>query len=196
MERGDIVELYFMTLIETLPSIIENGILCFRDAEHKSHRSIANKSVQDQRAKKAVPQGGRIHDYANLYFWPRNAMLSAVREYYDEMCILGVNPDVLDLPGVVVTDGNAAKHFAGFYEVTEGIAVLDREVIFARSWIHAGDDVATVAHKVAMMAEVLVPGRVDPKFIHRIYVANKKAAAAFAELGLGLEVVIQPSLFI
>jgi hypothetical protein len=123
-------------------------------------------------------------------------MLSAVREYYDEMCILGVNPDVLDLPGVVVTDGNAAKHLAGFYEVTEGIAVLNREVIFATWWIHPGDQVATDTHKVAMMAEVLVPDRVDPKLIQRIYVANKKAAAACEVLGLRLEIVIRPGLFI
>jgi len=47
-----------------------------------------------------------------------------------------------------------------------------------------------------MMAEVLVPNRVDPKFIQRIYVANKKAAAAAEALGLGLEIVIRPGLFI
>jgi len=55
-----------------------------------------------------------LHDYANVYFDAHNPMLSKCRNRNDEICVLRLNPNVLDFPGVIVTDRNAATDLVRF----------------------------------------------------------------------------------
>lgn len=111
MNRQDIKELYYITAIDNMKSIMEGGILCHRLAERLSHCSIADNNVQDRRKNKRIPGTNKIlHDFANLYFDAHNPMLSRLREKNNSICVLRINSDVFDLPGVIVSDRNAARN--------------------------------------------------------------------------------------
>nr|VFJ98995.1 MAG: protein of unknown function (DUF4433) [Candidatus Kentron sp. LFY] len=71
--------------------------------------------VQDRRNKIQVPGGMRLHQYANLYFDARNPMMYKRLAQVEVLCVLCVSTDVLNLPGVVITDQNAASDYVRFY---------------------------------------------------------------------------------
>ncbi len=115
MNRSDIKELYFITPIDNLPSIFKYGLLSHNKikAMRLGHKSIADDEVQKRRANKVIPGGkGKLHDYVNLYFNPRNAMMYKRKNDHGQICVLGVNVMVLDQPNTIITDGNAAAEDA------------------------------------------------------------------------------------
>jgi len=194
MTREDIAELYFITAIENIPSILEHGILCHRKAGRLPHRSIANGDVQERRANKEIPGTGKhLHDYANLYFDAHNPMLSRRRSENDKICVLRVSDEVLDLDDVIVSDRNAARGWARFSPVDSGLAMLDRDLVFAQSWLH-DDPFEYDEHKGIKCAEVLVPGRAEADLIVGAYVANRTAETAFSAC-CDLPVEVKRSIF-
>ena len=72
--------LYNIQVIENVPSIMREGLLSNERARRIRHRSIAMNEVQERRDNIKVPNGLRLHQYANVYFDPRNPMLSARRD--------------------------------------------------------------------------------------------------------------------
>ena len=136
-----------------------------------------------------------LHDYANLYFDAHNPMLSKCRKRNDEICVLRLSPKVLDLPGVIVTDRNAATDLVRFRPMAEGLAHLDAARLFARYWTHPDDLYDQARHKAEKCAEVLVPDRIDPAVIIGAYVANQIALASFQALNTGLPVEIRGMFF-
>src|SRR5208282_3808053 len=101
MNRSDLKELHCITPIENLHSIFELGILSFNEVKKLKHKSIAMGEIQDRRENKELPNGKRLHDYANLYFHARNPMMYKRKEEHQKLCILKVKPDILDVPGVI-----------------------------------------------------------------------------------------------
>ena len=139
MRRTDIQHLHYITSIENVPSILERGILCHNAAIKVPHASVANQKVQQIRANKTVPlRGGArkpLHEYANLYFTAHNWMLKEVLGSDGDapVCVLKINPSVLEIPGAVVVTCNAAKSKAKFYKnVDVGLSRLDAARVFAR----------------------------------------------------------------
>jgi hypothetical protein len=53
-------------------------------------------------------------------------MLSKLRAQNEEICVLQVDAKVLDLPGVIIADRNAASDWVRFFSVDEGLKALDR----------------------------------------------------------------------
>jgi ssDNA thymidine ADP-ribosyltransferase, DarT len=98
-----------------------------------------------------------------------------------ELAVLRLDVAVLDLEGVVVTDGNAAAGPTRFDAPAVGLDRIDRAVTFAEWWTHE-DPYEKAEHRRRMCAEVLVPERVPPEFINRIVVAGREAHAACREL--------------
>lgn len=171
MERSDLKELYYITPIANIGSILDWGILCHASAARVEHDSIADQSVQALRSRVQVPGGARLHGYANLYLNARNAMLYrlAIHEgRIDNLCVMGVAIEVLDFPGVMIADRNAADSIVRFYEVDKGLAALSKWELFANYW---DNDV----HRSRMQAEVLVPGTVGPSTLTRAYVGSNIA---------------------
>lgn len=82
--------LFNIQAIDNVPSIIRYGLLSNEKAERITHTSIAMQEVQNRRKTKTVPNGLVLHKYANLYFDPRNPMLSARRDQNRELCILKI----------------------------------------------------------------------------------------------------------
>jgi hypothetical protein len=196
MKRTDITELHFITPIVNVPSIVKHGILSHNLSEKLSHDSVAMQEIQEKRINKQIPGTHKqLHDYANLYFDAHNPMLSKRRSKNDELCILRIDPAVLDLPGVIIADQNASSNYVRFYSVTKGLSAIDKEKLFSKYWTHPGNQFAEWAHKSIKCAETLVPERVEPNYILDAYVANQTALNAFNKLKIELTVCIKDDIF-
>ena len=195
MNREDIAELYFIAPIDNVSSILGHGILCHKLAERINHHSVAMQEIQERRENKKIPGARRLHEYANLYLDAHNPMLSKCRSRNDEICILQVDTNILDLPGVIIADQNAASKLVRFSPVAEGLERIDRDRLFARYWTHPQDYFDEKRHKSEKCAEVLVPNRVAVQFIIGAYVANETALSRFQQLNLALPVCIKRDIF-
>ncbi len=130
---------YNIMPINNIESVIENGLLCYHEAERlPSHISIAMDDVQARRERIQV-RGRSLHDYANMYFSHRNPMMYKRRMNANSLCVLAIDIDVLDIEGCIVSDQNAASNTARFYDANVGIEFIDYSKVFADSWIHEGD---------------------------------------------------------
>src|ERR1700675_283468 len=182
MNRADVTELHHITAIANLASILQHGILSHRQAEQLPHHSVATPGTQESRQDAQIPGGRSLHEYASLYFDGHNPMLSKCRARNAEICVLRIDAGVLDLPGAIVTDRNAASGWAGFWPVTTGLEILSRERLFARNWAHPGDPYEEMSHRSEKCAEVLIPDRVEAGMVTGAYVANQTALLAFQQL--------------
>jgi ssDNA thymidine ADP-ribosyltransferase, DarT len=104
MNRADVMELHYVTAIANLPSIMEHGILSYTLADQLAHDSVAMPEIQERRRNKQIPGAGLLHQYANLYFDAHNPMLSRCRGRNNEICVLQINPSVLDIRGVIIAN--------------------------------------------------------------------------------------------
>jgi hypothetical protein len=195
MNRADLPELHYITAIANVPSIMQHGILSHTLADQRVHYSVAMAEIQERRKNKQIPGAGLLHEYANLYFDAHNPMLSKCRDRNDEICVLRIDATVLDEPGVIVTDRNAASDWVGFWSVNDGLSVIRRDRVFARYWTHRDNPYDEMRHKSEKCAEVLVPERVRTVLIVEAYVANQTALEAFQRLSTGLPVRIRADMF-
>jgi hypothetical protein len=134
MDRARIRELHYITDIANVASILELGILSHRLADQVAHVSVADERVQAIRATKPIWTGRSyrwLHEYANLYLHARNAMLyRLLKRGTGDLTVLAVDPCVLDIEGVLVSDRNAAGP-ARFEPIPDGLLRLDEEAVFA-----------------------------------------------------------------
>ncbi|MGH7768896.1 MAG: DUF4433 domain-containing protein [Candidatus Binatia bacterium] len=195
MNRADVSELHYITAIANVLSILQHGILSHTVAELVVHDSVAMPEIQERRRDKQIPGSGRLHDYANLYFDAHNPMLSRCRDRNNEICVLRAESTILDRPGVIVTDRNAAADWVRFFPAADGLAVISAERVFARFWTHSDDLYDQISHKAEKCAEVLIPDRVDAQFILGAYVANQTALSRFQQLNSQLSVSIRGDMF-
>lgn len=197
MKREELRELHYITPIENVPSILVLGLLSNRRSRQVPHLSTAKQEVQDRRAKVVIPGGRPLHEYVNLYIYGRNATLFRMlrQNPTTPFCVLRVNCDVLDLPNVVIADQNAASDWVAFRPSPDGLSLVDRDLVFSRSWKHPDDLKQEWRHKSAMCAEVLVPDRVAPSFITGAYVPAEAERKILARTAPRLQVIIYRSLF-
>jgi ssDNA thymidine ADP-ribosyltransferase, DarT len=169
MLRTDVRELHYITSTANLASIMRMGILSHQLADGVSHRSVASEDVQGIRRNKRVPNAAPLHSYVNLYFDARNPMMFRLHDRHTDLVVLQISPDVLDIPGTIVCDGNAASDYSRFFPSQTGLCYLDKDRIFADDWT---DPVTAIywEKKRIRNAEVLVPGRVDIGYIRGCYV--------------------------
>jgi len=198
MKREELVELHYIAPLDNMPSIHVNGILSHNRAQKVQHQSIAMPEIQALRAKVIVPGGKRLHDYVNLYVHGRNPMMYKRKDQHMTLCVLRVSTAVLDLPGVVVTSGNASSSYIRFVPAPRGLEVVDRDLAFAQYWIHH-DPIEHFRRSVARCAEVLVPDRVDPPLILGAYVSCHQSrevlTTTLTDVMITMEVVVQSDLF-
>jgi hypothetical protein len=190
-----VTELHCIMPMANVTSVMEHGILSHERAGKLKHHSIALQPIQDRRDKTQVPGGLKLHQYANLYFHARNPMMYKRLSEADSICVLRVTTKVLKIEGTVITDQNAAAseyvRFLGPHQWRE----LSFDDIFSKDWRHPGDAIAYYRHKARMCAEVLVPNRVEPKFIDGIYVVDSAAAKRLAALGCEADISVNRVLF-
>ncbi len=195
MRRSELTELHYIVPIANVPSIMEHGILCKNRAKHLRSESVAMEEIQEIRTNKVVPGGRPLHDYANLYFHARNPMLRKRAVRHAQLCVLRVSTEILGLPGVVITDGNSASGYTAFRESPAGLAIVDRDLVFAEYWTDA-NQIVEWQKKSAKCAEVLVPERVPARFIDGAYVSCAESEEALAKTGFDYPSRLMPTCFL
>lgn len=166
-----VVELHCIMPIENLPSVFRNGILCHDRAEQIPHASVALQEIQDRRVNKTVPNGMRLHRYANLYFCARNPMMYRRKDVHEDLCVIRVNREVMRLPNVVISDQNAASDWVRFHAYPAGMSLINFDYVFA-DWWDDEDDATRFRKKGTKCAEALIPSAVAPQFITGFYTSN------------------------
>lgn len=199
MARSAVKELYYITHIDNIASILNTGILSHNKIKSKriEHEQIYDPAIHEIRENKRLHNGKRLHDYANLYFNPRNAMMYKRKDIHREICILIVDSKILNATDVVISDRNASSGYARFYAPNE-LNILDEDLIFANDWRHS-DPIEYSRRKSAVCAEVLVPSFVPSSFISGIYVSCHETAIKvkqlLSDLPLKNKVLIKNDLF-
>ncbi len=189
-----VTELHCIMPMANITTVMTHGILSYERAAKLPHHSVALQPVQDMRDKKQVPGGLKLHQYANLYFHARNPMLYKRLNEVAGLCVLRVSTEVLGIDGTVISDQNAASDYVRFLHPSQW-QVLAFDDIFAMDWRHPGDAISFWRHKARKCAEVLVPHRVEARFLTGAYVVDAAAAARLSGLGFGLPVSDNPVLF-
>jgi hypothetical protein len=184
--------LYNIMPIPNIRSVLEYGILSNEQANRILHKSVAMAEVQQRRDNIEVPNGRKLHRYANLYFDARNPMMYARQS--EDICVLNVMPEILDFDGVVISDRNAASGYARFYEAAEAFSHLDFELIYARDW-RDENEFQYRKKKSAKCAEALIPELIMPEFISSAAVKSTADKKRLRELGFKKEIYIYPDLF-
>jgi hypothetical protein len=152
--------------IDELSFVLEHGICSRNKLKQLNHTpiEIANKSVVRIRDDKKVNKKP-LHDYANLYFNPRNAMLTEVLALTGKENILIFEIILnINIPNVVFTDGNAARYETNDEKSYDLIQNKIRPTVYNQYWDHE--------EKRIMMAECLVPEVVPSQFIASIYICD------------------------
>ncbi|MBX7235541.1 MAG: DarT ssDNA thymidine ADP-ribosyltransferase family protein [Caldilineales bacterium] len=190
-------ELYYITHIDNIPSILRYGILSHAkiEADGIAHTPIYDKAIVSGRNQRLTPNGKSLWSFANLYFQPRNPMLYRVllEKSPDDIAVIAVQTSILNNPDIYITTGNAASYNSEILPREEGIKRLPgmRDVINATWWT---EEAGT---KRKIMAEVLAPDFIPPQLISSIYVANhtvkRKLRALIGEREL--EIIPEPNMF-
>jgi hypothetical protein len=105
-----------------------------------------------------------------------------------------VNPTVLDLPGVVIADKNAAADFAKFLAAPQGLTEIDGELMFREFWTDPDPYINTL-NRQARQAEVLVPDSVAPLLVMGAYLSCSESQGHCGRLARNLPTLVDAHLF-
>lgn len=189
-----VTELHCIMPMANIGSVMAYGILSYERTAKLPHQSVALAPVQEKRDQKHVPGGLKLHQYANLYFHARNPMMFKRRSEVNALCVLRVSVDLFKQAGTVVTDCNAASDYVRFLAPSQW-KLLDFDDIYAPDWRHPDNPARFYQHRSRKCAEVLIPNRVDTKFIQGAYVVDQAAAARLVGFGFALPVTVNSVLF-
>lgn len=185
---------YNITAIANIPSIVENGILCYDAARKLPHGSIAMNDVQARRDRVTIPNGLRLHRYANLYFDYNNPMLYKRKDIAEEICILAFHASILNDPDCILSDRNAVTDLVKFYPASEGINQIDFEKVFAQYWTH-DDSYEQINHKAVKCAEILIPHRIPYGYIAGANVVSNMAKESLLAARFDKAIAVVPKAF-
>ena len=176
--------LYYIAHISNLSLILSRGILSqrIRSEENIQYTPIADSNIVSRRRHKHTSDGKSLWDYANLFLQPRNPMLFRVidEKGAQNLVVFRVENTVFQKQGIFIADGIAANYQTKFYRLSEALEMFQtyQEIIRSDSWISWNHD-PDLRRK--LMAECLVPNRVDPKHIRQFIVADHVVANSLKE---------------
>jgi hypothetical protein len=188
-----ITEFHSIMPIVNIVSVLKYGILSHAGISKLPHADVSLPDVQDKRARKSVPHGLRLHQYANLYFHARNPMMYKRQYEIDKLCILRLDKSVTRLKGVVFTDQNAASDYVLFLAPRE-YEKIKFDWVFAEDWTDP-DQIMQWRKTSAKCAEVLVPHCISAEYINGAYVVGKAAKAELQAQGFTKPIKINAHLF-
>lgn len=175
VQKINIQGLYYIAHFDNIPSILKNGILSHQSIENNAieNRPIYNSEIVHWHQGIIVKDRLSLWNFANLYFQPRNAMLYSLvkKEGINNIAILFVNKNILDRKDIFVTNGNAASLDSEIVPIERATSSywsqLKKEI--NKEWWNSED-----GSKRKIMAEFLVPDRIEPGYIETIYVAGDR----------------------
>jgi ssDNA thymidine ADP-ribosyltransferase, DarT len=155
---------------------------------------MALPGVQQRRESKVIPGAKPLHEYVNLYICARNPMMYLRRSQHEALSVLQIKPAVLSLPGVVIADGNAASGPTAFWQSPSGLSKVDKDTVFAEWWTDP-DPFVLWENRRVKCAEVLVPDKVDNRFITGAYVSCAAAESGLSTIAPGISITVDPHMF-
>jgi O-acetyl-ADP-ribose deacetylase (regulator of RNase III) len=201
MGKHDIKNLYYITHVKNLSSILNYGIFSHALIEERKidFTRIYDLNIVSHREQKQAPNGKSLWTFANLYFQPRNPMLYRVtnEKGKDEIAVVAIKSDVMNKDDIFVSTGNAASLASDILPAQEGLKEIAKmKKIMTNDWWSDTD-----GSKRKIMAECLVPNIIPPEFIDSIYVSSHYIQAKVEkELGYNLSkrrinVIPEPKMF-
>lgn len=192
--------LYYITHIDNVESILQRGIFCHRIVEEEkiAYTRIYDSGIISNREKRRVDSERVLWDFANLYFQPRNAMLYRVlreKKNINEIAVLFISTTILNREDIYISNGNAASLSSDILTGKDGreaLKVIRKQI--DNEWWNDTD-----GSKRKMMAECLVPGKIDPKYIQNIYVGSPNSQAELTaklqSIGINTSVTVNYEMF-
>ena len=197
MRRSDIRNLYYITHIDNLSSILERGILSHEqiEKEHVQPTPIYHTDIVNRRRQKNTPDQKSLWSYTNLYFQARNPMMYRVvhEKGAKDLVVISISKKILQTPGIFITDGNAANDPTQFYFPSDGLKMLGQQwKIIQNEWWNNLD-----GSKRKIMAECLVPDSVSPEFINSVYVTDEETRTRISGMVgyRSISVIPEPKMF-
>ncbi len=188
-----VTELHSIMPINNIPSVLEHGILSHEKVAELPHSDVSLAAVQNKRASKTIPNGLKLHQYANLYFHARNPMMFSRQDRANELCILKISNQVINLPNVVLSDQNAASDYVRFLSPAD-YQQINFDWVYAHDWTDP-DQITQWQKASAKCAEVLVPHTVLPEYIIGAYVINEEVELKLKQNGFFQPITINSYLF-
>ena len=178
--------LFHLTHIDNLEDILSNGILSHDLAMSKNPKRISNDEIVKRRSKKPISPGHTLSYYANFYFNARNPMLYQkvveLGNLSKNIIVFEIDYPLSDFEDVIyVSDGNCANNDTRIESIlnsedtdanpTQSIWGFINYILTVSSWKDK-DKPEEAEKKRRIMAECLIPKKVDIPFIHTIHVKN------------------------
>jgi O-acetyl-ADP-ribose deacetylase (regulator of RNase III) len=162
-------ELYYITHVANLSSILKSGIYCHKLIEEKgiTFTPIYNASIVSNRKSITAPDGRSLWNFANVYFQARNPMLYQVvrTKSVEDIAVVGIDKSILNWPDIFITTGNAAHSQSEILPASLGrknIPSILKE-IDVEYWTEANGS------KRKIMAEALIPDFIPAHYIKSVY---------------------------
>jgi hypothetical protein len=162
-------ELYYITHVDNLSSIIKNGIYSHEFIHQKNipFTPIYNEQIVSNRKSITAPDGRSLWNFANMYFQARNPMLYQVvrTKSVEDIAIIGIDKSILNWPDIFITNGNAAHSQTEIFPSAQGRKIIPSilKEIDIEYWTEANGS------KRKIMAECLVPDFIPAHYIRSVY---------------------------
>jgi hypothetical protein len=195
--NAQIKQLYYITHVNNIPSILKHGIFSHQLIEEKGieYTKIYDSEIVSNRKHIKTPEGKSLWNYSNLYFQVRNPMLYRVlcEKSNNEIAVLAISPSILNNPNSFITTGNAAHNATVILPIKEQPKVLRelRKVLNSEYWNEEDGS------KRKIMAEFLIHDEIKPYLIKSIYVADNKIAEVIREKikDYQIDIIPEPHMF-
>ena len=187
--------LFHTTHADNIRSILSEGILSHNMIKERNleYAPVHDAEIVSIRRDKTTDGKNSLWNYASLYFQPRNPMLYRVicENPPKDIAIIAVKKSILSLPGVYISDSNAATDDAKFY-TNEKFGFVEPQIqkMAKRKWWSWHD-----SSKRKIMAECLVPDKVPPEYIEAVYVSGHDAKDRIGSFASPIPVIPEPGMF-
>lgn len=186
---------------------MRHGILCHNKIKelNLTHADLSDPDVQQRRRfnqdfKNICEKDKSLHDYTNLYWTAKNAMMAKLicNQQANKIVILKINANrLLKSKGWIISDGNAAANMTKFYRKEDPEISLRfsevRQTTFKLTSENAGEN------KRRMCAEFLFPEVVNADFIDQIAsptsIVDEKVKDILSKINKFKIRTVEPNLF-
>lgn len=192
-----IKQLFYITHIDNVASILKNGIMSHKMIEDNKmpYTKIYDSEIVSSRQLRKTPDDKSLWNYANVYLQARNPMLYRVLCEKDasEIAVIGIDRSIMTTSDSFFSAGNAASYSSDIVPIKDsGSAFKEVKSSLDSQWWNDVD-----GSKRKIMAECLIPNQIPPDYLRTIYVSNDANAEKIKAVASGykIHVIPEPQLF-
>lgn len=180
ISKDDIQELYYITDIDNVASILDKGILSHNNAQNIPHKDISSKKIQALRQGKVISSGvpnepkSPLWSFVCLFAQPHNAMMYVSREKH--ICVLRIDKNILSEENVLISDRNASCRYAKFTQA-KNWTLTDKtaQCLYSRYSLPCSTTaIDTNDYKSIRQLEILCPKTIAKHYILGFFTKQKE----------------------